>query len=215
MKAVDVAKDLIFLMDIYNLNNIENIPDSTSIDMGKTKLQKIMYAVMGVALKVGITPKTSLVNKDNNLIVSLFDEVPEAWPYGPVFKKIYRSYDQLRTEALDVKYKPFYEIKEGKSISEQRDDEIMQCILQAFIDSEFVKQTAITLSNWSHKDGSPWKDTCIKHGTYGYEMDTFAIKDYFDKLKKEDIFNLDIDQIMHKADEIRSKYIEKYKNRNK
>ena len=44
MKAVDVAKDLIFLMDIYNIGN-ENTPKGKNVELSNTKLQKIMYIV--------------------------------------------------------------------------------------------------------------------------------------------------------------------------
>ncbi len=209
MKAVDVAKDLIYLMDIYNLGT-EQEPDGISVDLSKTKLQKIMYMVMGVALKIGIVPKTAVRNKDDTVIVSLFDEIPQAWPYGPVFKNIYRGYNQLQIEALDANYKPFYEVKQGKSISQQRDEEIMKYILQEFIASEIPKQTALKLSNWSHQDDSPWKKACLRYGDYGFEMDTLEIKSYFDKLKKEDLFGLNIDAIYSKAEEVRNAYIKKY-----
>jgi uncharacterized phage-associated protein len=209
MKAVDVAKDLIFLMDIYNIGN-ENTPKGKNVELSNTKLQKIMYIVMGVALKVDMIPKTSVLNNEGKVVLSLFDELPEAWPYGPVFKNIYQNYSQLTTEAFSVNYKPFYEVKEGKSISRQRDEEIMKYILQEFIASNIPKKKALELSNWSHQDGSPWKFVCDKYNTFGCKIESFLIKGYFDKLKKEDLFGLDIDKIYAKAEEIRKKYITKY-----
>jgi len=118
MKATDIAKAIIFLMDIYGLNK--------KLNVCKVKIPKLMYIAMGVALKIGIVPKTAVMDTYENIalecyflpqdkvIVSLFNEIPEAWPLGPMFKKIYRNYEQLHIEALSANYKPFYEVKEGK-----------------------------------------------------------------------------------------------------
>ena len=117
MKATDIAKAIIFLMDIYGLNK--------KLNVCKVKIPKLMYIAMGVALKIGIVPKTAVMDTYENIalecyflpqdkvIVSLFNEIPEAWPLGPMFKKIYRNYEQLHIEALSANYKPFYEVKEG------------------------------------------------------------------------------------------------------
>jgi hypothetical protein len=142
--------------------------------------------------------------------VSLFNEIPEAWPLGPMFKKIYRNYTQLYIGALSANYKPFYEVKEGKSLSKQRDEEIMQYILEELIANDVSRQSVDELAKWMVQNDLAWKATCIRNGDYGFEMDTLEIKSYFDKLKNKDLFGLDIDKIYAKAEEIRKKYITKY-----
>lgn len=220
MKATDIAKYLIFLMDIYGLNK-EKLNDDI-IECGKVKLSRLMYIAMGIALKIGIVPKTAVRDIQGNIvlkyydfppnevIVSIFDEIPEAWPWGPVFKNIRRNYEQLHIEALNANYKPFHEVKQGKSLSKQRDEEIMQYILEELIVSNIAKQPIDALCEWIIQNDLAWKATCIRNKDYGFEMDTLRIKCYFDKLKKEDLFGLDIDKIYAKAQEIRTKYITKY-----
>lgn len=208
MKATDIAKDLIFLMDIYGLNKAE--PNSTIAEVGKSKIPKLMYIVMGIALKIGIVPKTAVRNKDDTVIVSLFDEIPEAWPAGPMFKNIFRNYTQLYIGALSANYKPFYEVKEGKSLSKQRDEEIMQYILEELITNDVSRQSVDELAKWIMQNDLAWKANCIRNRDYGFEMDTIEIKSYFDKLKNKDLFGLNIDKIYAKAEEIRKKYITKY-----
>ena len=70
MKTTDVAKDLIYLMDLYNLNIMTDKNLTSSDDVAlltNTKIQKILYAAMGVALRVGLTPRTSAVNNEKKL----------------------------------------------------------------------------------------------------------------------------------------------------
>ena len=129
MKATDIAKAIIFLMDIYGLAE----PNSTIAEVGKGKIPKLMYIAMGIALKIGIVPKTAVMDTYENIalecyflpqdkvIVSLFNEIPEAWPLGPMFKKIYRNYEQLHIEALSANYKPFYEVKEGEYVKQDKE----------------------------------------------------------------------------------------------
>lgn len=209
MKATDIAKYLIYLIDIYNLGT-EQEPDGISIDLSKSKVPRLMYIAMGVALKIGIVPKTAVKNNDNTVIISIFDEIPEAWPFGSMFKNIRRNYDQLHIEALGANYKPFHKVKQDKTLSKQRDEEIMQYILEELITSNIAKQSLNELAEWMIQNDLAWKATCIRNGDYGFEMDTLEIKSYFDKLTKEDLFGLDIDKIYAKAQEIRSKYITKY-----
>ena len=99
------------------------------ISYNNTKIQKLLYCVYGV-----------LLAKFN---IQICNEPPHAWPYGPVFPKVF-SY-----------------IHKGKSIEEY--SKRLQCELsqeeQAFIEiiiKFFGKHSASQLSNWSHLSGSPW-----------------------------------------------------------
>ncbi len=211
MKTTDVAKDLIHLMIDVNYLNINNKGwDDSEIDLvNNTKLQKILYIVMGVALRVGVIARTPVQNNQKEIVTSIFDELPEAWNYGPVFKNVYKNYNQLKLEALQ-NYIPSYEDTKGKNIVQQRDDEIMKIILRAVVASQIVKQNAVTLSNWSHKDGSPW-DVVRKHyGGFGFKIDTAKIRNYFNGLQRDDLYDLDIESIESEANEIRQRYLNEY-----
>jgi uncharacterized phage-associated protein len=136
----------------------------------------------------------------------MFDELPEAWPYGPVFKNIYKNYAQLNLEALSANYTPSYEKREDKNIAQQRDDEIMKVILESIVASPFAKQKPSVLSDWSHKKGSPW-DLTQKHEKYGVKINPVSIRNYFIDLQKEDIYELDLKSIDKEVEEIRKKYL--------
>ena len=165
---------------------------------------------MGLALRVGLTPKESTINNEKNIVLSMFDELPEVWPYGPVFKNIYKNYTQLNQEALSANYTPSYEKKDGKNLLQQRDDEIMKFILQQIIDSNIAKQNAQDLSEWSHIDGSPWDSTYKTYKRYGVVIDNLKIKNYFINLSKEDLYGLDADSIEKEVRIIKEKYAKYY-----
>ena len=211
MKTTDLAKDLIYLMEVYNLNNVSNQDIENELgSINNTKLQKILYIVMGLALRVGLTPKESTINNEKNIVLSMFDELPEVWPYGPVFKNIYKHYTQLNQEALSANYTPSYEKQDGKNLLQQRDDEIMKFILQQIIDSNIAKQNAQDLSEWSHIDGSPWDSTYKTYKRYGVVIDNLKIKNYFTNLSKEDLYGLDADSIEQEVRIIKEKYAKYY-----
>ena len=216
MKITDLAKDLIYLMEVYNLNIMtdKQFTQSDIALLTNTKIQKILYAVMGIALRVGLTPRTLAINNENKMVSSIFDELPEAWPYGPVFKNIYKNYEQLNLESLSENYIPSYEKTENKNLIQQRDNEIMKTILESVVNSPFAKQKPSVLSDWSCKKGSPW-DLTEKHQKYGVKINPTSIRDYFIDLKKEDIYELDMEVIDRKVAIIREKYLNKSLQANK
>lgn len=96
-----------------------------------TKIQKLLYCVYGAVLA--------------KLNFRICDEQPHAWPYGPVFPKVFNY------------------IHKGKDITSYSDrvqKELCSDKLEFInlIIKYFCKYTASQLSSWSHMDGSPWSN---------------------------------------------------------
>ena len=101
-----------------------------SLDINQTKLQKILYICDGTLLALG-----------KNII----NENARAWDYGPVYPKVYKWFQEHKADdftALDI----------SKDIL--ADNDIAKIVSQAL--DKFGKWTAKSLSEWSHKNGSPW-----------------------------------------------------------
>ena len=93
---------------------------------------------------------------------ALIDESPKLWPYGPVFPKILKEtkkgIDQLSCEDSNSCYED---------------------VLQETVRS-FGKYSASILSDWSHKEGSPWKQMVDNGDKWNTPMPNDVIKSYFD-----------------------------------
>ena len=103
------------------------------IQINLTKLQKILYICDGTLLALG-----------ENLI----NEQAKAWDYGPVYPRVYNWYQKHGKE--DVTSWTISEDIENKYSVEN-------IVRQALI--TFGKWSAVQLSEWTHKEGSPWSLT--------------------------------------------------------
>jgi uncharacterized phage-associated protein len=166
---------------------------------------------MGLALRVGVVARTPVKNNQKEIVLSIFDELPEAWDYGPVFVSIFKQYRQLKLEALQ-NYTPSYEDTKGKNILQQRDDKIIKTILRAVVASPTIKQNSVILSDWSCKNGSPWDiaRNCNHYSGFGVKIDLSKIRIYFNYLHKEDIFGLDLELLDKESDKIKLEYLRQY-----
>jgi uncharacterized phage-associated protein len=150
MKTVDIAKDIIHFCKINN------------VSFDATKIQKLLYIFVGYAL-------INNVAVDEDRIV---DEAPQAFPYGPVFKKVYDSYTSI-ANSVGENYKP--------SVSGIAAD-----ILKKTVIPQWGKYTSKQLSDWSHAPGSPWYYVINGRKT-GWQspIDFYLIKPYFEQLIKQ------------------------------
>lgn len=107
------------------------------IAMNMTKLQKLLYAAYGICLSV---------EKER-----LTDEVPEVWPYGPVFPGV-------RTKLLHVNFdQPRFSLDDRELGDIARDEDMKSLIGLVF--RTFGDWTAGQLTVWSHAEDSPWEKT--------------------------------------------------------
>ena len=108
------------------------------ISYNNTKIQKLLYCVYGVVLAV--------------YEQQICDERPHAWPYGPVFPKVF---DYIH-KGWDISG---YSMRLKHELSAEEKTAI-DVVLDAF-----AGYSAGQLSSWSHEAGSPWSVVTQKEGT--------------------------------------------------
>ena len=146
------------IKDIYAYNSVDvamyivAYANERKYGMNMTKLQKLLYIAYGTFLAVKR--------------YRLTDEHPQAWPYGPVFPAT-RS-NLLKRNFLDIVYP-----------SSLTQDDVLKSLVHLVFDT-FGDRTAGTLSEWSHRLGSPWDRTVSMPSFYwGAEIPNTYICEYF------------------------------------
>lgn len=124
-----------------------------------TKLQKLLYITYGVYMAV----------KNERLL----NEHPQAWPYGPVFPTTRNKLLKLEFTSISL---------HSKDLDKIRSDNEMQSLVRLVFNS-YGKMSAASLSEWSHKEGSPW-DKTVKQPSFqwGCRIPDNYIQDYFKTL---------------------------------
>jgi len=123
-----------------------------------TKLQKLLYACYG----------SILVLKDN---AELIDEKPKILPFGPVFSKVLEY----------IKLNPNFTPEPLLNIEKDVDSIVNQIVKQ------YGKYSAMSLTNWSHKKGSPWYVMFIeKNCQFSTEIPNELMIQYFSKYVNKD-----------------------------
>ena len=128
------------------------------VNLNKTQVNKLLFMCYGFYL--ASTGK------------KLFLETPKAWPYGPVFPNLYKSYYLFSVPIYieDEKQMEFDSDLKAKNICKQVID-------------KFCRVSAYDLSMWSHQPGSPWHDTVYgvngKKTGWNKEISDDVIKAYF------------------------------------
>jgi len=102
--------------------------------INKTQVNKMLFMCYGTYL--------AQLNK------KLFEESPKAWPFGPVFPKVYKTFDR--------KEMPIIFSNENKELFKANIVALNICC--AVVD-RYSSVSAYDLSMWSHKEGSPWFQT--------------------------------------------------------
>lgn len=102
--------------------------------LNKTQMQKLLFMCYGQALVLENRPLFT-------------DDTPKAWPFGPVFPRSYKRYEETLPDDLTDEDK--------RRFSENRD--VLLMIAQTV--ANFCHTSATRLSEWSHQPGSPWQQT--------------------------------------------------------
>jgi uncharacterized phage-associated protein len=74
--------------------------------------------------------------------IKYIDELPKAWQYGPVFPEVYKHYNSL-VKDVNTSYK--------LSVVDTKAKDILEKTVKVW-----GRINAGTLSEWSHKNNSPW-----------------------------------------------------------
>lgn len=101
--------------------------------LNKTQINKILFYVYGVYLAE---------TKGNRLFT---DDTPKAWPFGPVFPRVYKKIDsEIVVSGFSDEYIEAFR-------SDQQALSIIENAVKAMHD-----MSAFDLTKWSHEEGSPW-----------------------------------------------------------
>ncbi|MDI9880782.1 Panacea domain-containing protein [Flectobacillus longus] len=134
---------------------------SRKIYLSATQLHKLLFIIYGVCLANEVGGDTPI-----------FDETPQAWPYGPVFPKVQKV-------NRDADYDPDSE--------RYKDLRNFQRIFENVL-NRFGGISAKALSDWSHKEGSPWYQTTKRvNFKWSDQIDNNAIKLYFQGKKTNQV----------------------------
>lgn len=133
------------------------VANDRKIGINMTKLQKLLYIAYGTYLAVKG--------------VRLTNEHPQAWPYGPVFPTTRNKMIKvINWDDISVKDEEFKEIHSDRDIAS----------LMNLVFDYFGQYNAATLTEWSHKDGSPWERATKQESfKWGNAIPDEFILDYF------------------------------------
>lgn len=126
------------------------------IILNKTQMQKLLFICYGLS---------AAKNK-----IMFPDDTPKAWPFGPVFPRSYKNYDETVPADLSENDK--------KRFAEEPD--ILRIV--SYVVDNFHSYSATRLSEWSHRQGGPWFKTVFPEGgrtAWNREISTDEIKNYF------------------------------------
>jgi uncharacterized phage-associated protein len=158
MKTIEIAKTIIFLCQEHYYYEISS-----------TKVHKLLYLILGFSLMNDVTPTEYVQDVDGEDIKCVMNELPRAWPYGPAFPQVYKQYHEI-IETDFKSYTPFIGLN----------DKYFQKIITETV-KQWGKNSASSLSKWSHEENSPW-DFVVKHCGSGWDVviPPYIIREYFE-----------------------------------
>lgn len=124
--------------------------DAKGIMYNTTKIQKLLYCAYGVML--------AWRNR------RICDEQPVLYPYGPVFRKVFKYF------------------KRGDVLSGDADrcakcDDIQAVVSQVL--EVFGRYTAVALADWASNTSSPWRKALAEDRRWGSVIPDEYIREYF------------------------------------
>lgn len=125
--------------------------------LNKTQMQKLLFMCYGQALTI-----------DEGQPLFL-DDTPKAWPFGPVFPRSYKRYEEIAPVDLTVEEKNSF----------ARNERQLAMIAQTVAD--YCHISATRLSEWSHQYGSPWQQTVFggDRAEWNRQISDDVIRRYF------------------------------------
>jgi uncharacterized phage-associated protein len=137
------------------------------IGISPMKMQKLAYIAQGYSLVETGEP--------------LFDELFEAWQFGPVLPSLYHECKVYRNGSVtDYLRDVDLHTSQYSAAPLPTGDEAVDQIID-FVWHQYGKQNAVALSDWTHAKGGPWY-TVTKGGTEilrNKDIPNDLINDYF------------------------------------
>ncbi len=138
-------------------NEVIRVAHETGKSISNMKLQKLLYLAQGIHLAV---------NND----ASLFEDAIEAWKYGPVVPSVYHKFKIYFSGEIPVNH-PFS--NEGGILSEDQKKLVRRVV------ELYGGLSAISLSNFTHLQDSPWYPVYNDPFNFSAEISTATISTYF------------------------------------
>jgi len=127
-------------------NEFIKLANEDGVPVEHMKLQKLVHFALGY----------SLVDDDTPVVV----EGPQVWKFGPVFKSLYHELKYHgRDRITEPEMAPFF----GRPPEVPSDDIETKTLLRK-VWNKYGRKSAFTLSDLTHKEGSPWYQVVLKHG---------------------------------------------------
>jgi uncharacterized phage-associated protein len=157
-----------------------DLAEASGTTLSPMKLQKLVYFAHGWHLAILGTP--------------LIDEQVEAWKFGPVIRTLYHEFKSCGNQAIQsraVSYKLLpgngCKIETTRPTIHKTDDTKPSRDLLQKVWDIYSKYSAIQLSNLTHQDGTPWKQTMDMNSGQppkGTDIPQDIIKRYFQDLAR-------------------------------
>lgn len=124
--------------------------------LNKTQMQKLLFMCYGQSLAMEGRPHFD-------------DDTPKAWPFGPVFPRSYKRYEEVAPSNLTDEEKSRY--------AENLD--ILRMIARTV--ANYCHISATRLSDWSHEKDGPWWKTVFREdgSAWNREIPQEVIREYF------------------------------------
>lgn len=153
-----LMKDKLEYPSIKVASYIANICEEFGYHINNTKIQKLLYCCYGSVLAV--------------LDQRLCDEYPRAWQYGPVYPRVFKYINKKGISKL---------LDECHDLDAP--EEVTQLIKETV--RVFGKFSASSLSDWTHRQDSPWYTALheLDGEPNGFIPDSI-IQDYFSQFVK-------------------------------
>lgn len=141
----------------------ERARDGYGVELNKTQVNKLLYMCYGLYLAI----------KGKQVV----DERPKAWPFGPVFPRVYKR----------------FAVSPGVSKPEVRavvqSNQTLSKVVE-YVVKNFHNWTARQLTEWSHAGDGPWYRTAYPDGyetnpKWNTVIDDDYIKEYFGRGNKQ------------------------------
>jgi len=155
----------------YDSRSIANVVLKYSWENGaevtKMQLIKLVYMVHGWSLAF--------------LGRAIVKDTPEAWKLGPVYPALYKKLSGYTSQSVN---QLIVEAESGIPYTASALSEGEKNLIKK-VTASYGKYDAFTLSDMTHKQGTPWSKTYLDGNGLYSEISETVLSEYYNRLKKE------------------------------
>lgn len=131
------------------------------VALNKTQVNKLLYICFAYYLVMSESTNSPFSD----------EECPRAWPFGPVFPRVYKWFDENDFSV------------ENWVVEDVQEDRLWSIIIP-FVVEKYHGYSASELTHWTHRAGSPWHETVygkdgMKAAKWNLPIDNRLIYNYF------------------------------------